>query len=169
LTLHVKYDAGQQVTLSGRLTNSFGPMANQTIDLGGVVSGTATTNSSGTYRVTLPVSQLGTVTAVSDDGISNTAQSTLIGGAPTISNFMAISEGGGLWLFTGTVGGAPAQGEVVTLSGIDAVQGLSTTVSAGGMFIVFATVASGQGGFVDAQAVDWWGDSSEVATTDVNA
>jgi hypothetical protein len=169
VTLHVAYDAGRQVTLTGSLSNSLGPIANQTIDLGGVVNGTATTNSQGAYSVTLPVSSLGNVTAYSADGRSNTAQSTLVGGKPVISNFTAIPEGGGVWLLSGKVSGTPTSGEMVAFSGIAAVNGLSAHVSGNGAFSEYITVTPGQGGYVDAVATDWWGDESQVATTDLSA
>jgi hypothetical protein len=167
LTLAVTYDAGKQVTLSGQLTNSSGPVASETINFTGVVSGTATTNSQGLYRVTLPVSSLGNVTANSADGLSNPAQYTLVGGTPVVNNFMATSEGGGVWLFTGTVTGAPVQGEVVDFGGINALKNQHVTVNADGTFSFYATVASGQGGYASAEAVDWWGDTSNEVYTDV--
>ncbi len=160
LSMSVTYDAGKQVTLAGTLTNGGSGVNNQTIYFGGVVSGSATTNNQGAYSVTLPVSQLGQVVASSADGLSNTLVYTLVGGSPAITNFKSISLGNGLWEFTGTVTGAPAQGEVVDLGGIPALNGKQVTVNSDGTFIYYTTVASGQGGVVSAYAVDWWGDES---------
>jgi len=167
LCLTVTYQPNQQVTLSGQLYNPNGSSGGQTIDFGGAVSGTATTNSQGQYSVTLKASQLGQVTAVSADGLSNTAQATLVSGTPTISNFSAVPEGGGLWLFTGQVSGAPTQGEVIQFDGLTALAGKSCNVNSDGMFSYYCYVPSGQGGVAVADAVDWWGDTSSDATTAV--
>ena len=162
VSLTVTYDPNKQVTLTGQLTGQSGPIANQTINLGGVVNGTATTNAQGGYSVTLPVSKLGQVTAASADGQSNIVQSTLVSGSPTINNFDAASEGSGLWYFSGTVTGAPTQGEVVTLAGIPALQNQQVNVNPDGTFGYFCIVNTGQGGWANAEATDWWGDTSPV-------
>ncbi len=167
LTMNVTYDPNKQVTLSGQLSGPSGALANQTINLGGVVNGTATTDANGDYSVTLTVSQLGQVTAASADGLSNTATATLTSQAPTIMSFDATCEGGGVWEFTGTVMGAPTQGEVVNLGGIPALNGVSVNVNPNGSFTVFATVSSGNGGIATAEAVDWWGDTSAVEESGV--
>jgi hypothetical protein len=168
LSMNVTYDPNKQVTLTGTLMNGSGAIANQTINFGGVVNGTATTNSQGAYSVTLSVSALGQVTAASADGQSNTASATLAGGSPVVNNFDAMPEGSGLWCFTGSVTGAPAQGEVVNFGGIPALVGKSVNVNADGSFCYYAIVNSGQGGTATAQAVDWWGDTSPVAADLVN-
>jgi hypothetical protein len=168
LTMNVTYQPNKQVQLAGQLTSNIGPVVGQAIDFSGAVNGTTTTGSNGYYRVTLPASQLGQVNAVSADGLSNTATATLVNGSPTISNFTATPEGGGMWLFSGTVTNAPTQGEVVHLSGITALQNAQVNVNPDGTFDYYAIVSSGQGGWADAEAVDWWGDISPIATTLVN-
>jgi len=168
LTLNVTYLPNQQATFSGQLTGPSGAVANQTINLSGVVNGTATTNSQGNYSVTLAVPQLGQENAMSADGLSNIAQYTLVGGSPVISNFDAVSEGNGLWLFSGTVSGAPTQGEVINFGGINALMGQSVDVNPDGTFDFYAIVNTGQGGWASAQAVDWWGDTSATAVELVN-
>lgn len=168
LSLNVAYQQNKQVTLSGQLTGSSGAIANETINFSGAVTGTATTNSQGAYSVTLTASELGTVNAASADGNSNTAQYTLVSSTPTITSFQAKSEGSGLWYFSGTVADAPTQGEVINFGGINALMGQSTTVNSDGTFDYWAIVKSGQGGWASAQAVDWWGDTSEYAVDFVN-
>lgn len=169
LSMFVTYDPNKQVTLTGQLANQSGPMAGQTIDLGGSVNGTATTNANGNYSVTLSVSQLGQVTAVSADGQSNTCMAMLMSAAPTITNFNATPEGGGVWLLSGNVTGQPLQGTVVNFAGIKAVDGEQETVNANGTFNLYVTVSSGNGGLVEAEAVDWWGDTSQEASEYVTA
>ncbi len=168
ITLNVTYDPNKQATFSGQLTNQNGPVALQTINLTGVANGTATTNGQGVFNVTLSISRLGTEYAASADGQSNTAQVTLVNGSPVIGNFTAVSQGGGMWLFEGSVSGAPTQGEAVNFGGITPLQGQSTGVNADGTFEFYAMVPSGQGGWASAEAVDWWGDTSETAVEYVN-
>jgi hypothetical protein len=167
LWMNVTYQPNREVTLSGGLYSMGGAVANQTVNFGGVVNGTATTNAMGMYSVTLPVSQLGQVTAASADGLSNTMQATLVGGIPTINHFMAIPESNGYWMLCGQVTGAPTQGEVIQFQGIQAVTGLSCNVGADGTFAALALIPSGQGGDVMAGALDWWGDTSSDVTTTV--
>lgn len=165
ITLDVTYLQGQQAIFSGQLTNPSGSAAYQTINLTGVVNTTTTTDSQGDYSITMPVPQLGTEFAASADGQSNTAQFNLVGGTPVISGFSAVSEGNGLWLISGSVSGAPTQGEVVNFGGITPLQGQSTGVNDDGTFEFYAIIPSGEGGVASAQAVDWWGDTSDTAGT----
>lgn len=166
LSLNVTYQQNRQVILSGQLTNAAGPVANEGINFSGAVNGSTTTNGQGGYSITLTATALGQVNAVSADGLSNTAQYTLVGGSPVVNNFDAMPEGGGLWEFSGTVTGAPTQGEVVNFGGIPALNGQSVSVNSDGSFSFYAIVNSG--GTATAEAVDWWGDTSPIATDYVN-
>ena len=169
LSLNATYLPNKQVTLSGQLTGALGAIPNETINLSGAVSGTAVTNAQGAYSVTLTATTLGQVSAASADGMSNIADFTLVSGTPTITNFGAMAEDNGLWYFFGTVANAPPQGEVINFGGINALQGQSVAVSSSGSFSFYAVVNSGYGGWATAQAVDWWGDTSQLAVTMVNA
>lgn len=164
LSLNVAYLPNKEVTLSGSLFSQSGAVANQTINLGGVVSGTATTNAQGAYSVTLPVSKLGQVTAASADGLSGTMNATLVGGTPTINGFSAVPQGGGVWLFSGYVTGAPTQGEVIHFDGLTALADKSCNVNPDGSFSYYCRVFAGQGGIATAEATDWWGDTSSTVT-----
>jgi hypothetical protein len=168
ITLSVTYDPNKQATFSGQLTNQNGPVPNQTINLTGVANGTTTTNAQGVFNVTLSIPQLGTEYAASADGQSNTAQITLVGGSPVISSFTAVAVGGGLWTFQGNVSGAPTQGEAINFGGITPLQGQSTGVNSDGTFSFTCMVPTGEGGWATAQAIDWWGDTSETASDFVN-
>lgn len=169
LCLYITYQPNKQVTLSGDLSNQFGMMPYRAINLGGVVSGTATTNANGIFSATLTASALGNVTAASADGQSNIAAETLVSETPTITSFEVMSEGSGLWYFSGTVANAPTQGEVVNFGGIKPLLGQSVAVNPDGSFDFWAIVPSGQGGWATAQAVDWWGDTSQLAVDAVGA
>jgi hypothetical protein len=168
ITLNVTYLANQQAAFSGQLTNQSGPIVNQTVNLTGVVNTTVTTDAQGNYSITATVPQLGLENAASADGLSNTAQYTLVNGAPVISNFDAVSQGNGVWQISGNVSGAPTQGEIVNFGGINALIGQSVSVNADGSFSFYVTIASGQGGLISAEAVDWWGDTSATSTEFVN-
>ncbi len=165
ITMNVTYLPGKQATFSGQLTYTGNPVANATIKLSGVVTASTTTNAQGNYSITLSIPQLGAEYAASADGLSNTALCTLQGGSPSISDFTATAEGNGLWLLTGTVTGAPTQGEVVNFGGITPLQGQSTTVKSDGTFSFYVIIPAGEGGPASAQAVDWWGDTSQIAAT----
>jgi hypothetical protein len=169
ITLNVVYLPNRQATFEGQLLNQANPVANQQVNLTGVVNATATTDSQGHYSITLSVPQLGQEYAASGDGQSNTASYTLVGGSPVISNFSAVCKGNGVWCFSGTVSGAPTQGEVVNFGGIKPLLGQSTTVNSDGTFSFSITVTAGNGGWATAQAVDWWGDLSPIASEYVNA
>jgi hypothetical protein len=168
--LTTTYLQNKHAVFSGHLDNRYGPVAYQGINLTGVVNATATTDANGNFSTkALIIPNLGTESAASTDGLSNTANYTLVGGSPVVGNFQAVSQGGGLWLFSGTVTGASAQGEIVDFSGINALQGQSTAMNSDGSFAFYAMVKSGQGGWAGAEAVDWWGDTSSPATAFVNA
>jgi hypothetical protein len=167
ITLNVTYLQGKEATFSGHLQNQNGPMANQTVNLTGAVTASTSTDSRGNYSITLAVVQLGPEVAASADGLSNIALCALQGGSPTISGFSAAYQGNGLWLFSGTVTGASAQGAVVNFGGIVPLQGQSTEVNSDGTFEFYAYVPENQIGDATAQAVDWWGDASQVATADM--
>jgi hypothetical protein len=79
-----------------------------------------------------------------------------------------VSQGGGLWLLSGTVTGAPEKVAIVDFSGINALHGQSTSVRSDGSFAVYVMVKSGQGGWAGAEAVDWWGVRSSPSTAFVN-
>jgi hypothetical protein len=167
--LFVTYQPNRQAEFSGQLANPSGPMANRTVNLTGVVNASVTTNQQGHYDVILAVPQLGTAYAASGDGQSNTAQFTLVNGSPVINDFTAVSVGNGMWLFSGSVSGAPTQGETVNFGGITPLQGQSTAVNGDGTFSFYAMVPSGEGGWASAVAIDWWNDTSETAVDYVNA
>jgi hypothetical protein len=166
ISLNVTYLPNRQVTLAGDVTNTPMP-GGQTIQFGGVVGGTTTTDAGGNFSATLKAQALGQATATSLSMPSNTASVTLVSQQPVISNFQAVCQGNGVWLFSGTVSGPPTQGEVVTFGGITALNGQSVSVNADGTFSFYGVVAGGQGGVAWAEAVDWWGETSQAAMANV--
>jgi len=168
ITLSVVYQSDKIATFQGTLTNPCKPYPGQTVNLTGAVNTGAATNAQGVFSVTVQVSKLGTVYAGSADGKSNTAKCTLVGGSPVVGNFKAVSVGSGMWLFSGSVTGAPKQGEMVGCGGITPLQGQKCLVNSDGTFAFYAMVPCREGGWADAEAIDWWGDTSEVAIAFVN-
>jgi hypothetical protein len=169
LGLGVTYPQANQATFSGQLTSPSGPVANATTTLSGVANATTTPNSQGNHSITLPVPQLGTVNAVSSDPNANEVPYFMVCGSPTISNFTAVAEGNGLWLFSGTVTGDSGQGGIVNFGGIAPLQGESTEVNSDGTFDFYAIIPTGEGGWASAQAVNCWGNTSQIAVTYVGA
>lgn len=166
LTMHVTYlQQGTQANFSGQLTNQSGPVANQTIKLTGVVNATATTNSQGSYSITLSIPRLGTERAASANGLSNTAQCAVAHEGLTIGGFTATAEGNGLWLLSGTVTGGDTEGAVISFGGITPLQGQSTQVNPDGTFEFYVVIPSGEGGWASAQVVDPSGDRSSNGVT----
>jgi hypothetical protein len=166
LNLQFAYQPNRQVLFTGGVSDTLVP-GGQTIQFSGAVNGTATTDASGSFSVILKATSLGQVNVTSASQPCNTVTVTLKSGQPVISNFQAVCQGNGVWLFTGTVTGAPTQGEVINFGGITALTGKSVTVNGDGTFSFYGVVAGGQGGIAWAQAVDWWGDTSEEAMTSV--
>ena len=166
LNLQFAYQPNKYVQFSGGVSNTPNP-GGQTIQFSGAVSGTATTAANGSFSATLKANDLGAVNVTSISQPCNTVTVTLVSGQPVISNFQAFNEGNGMWLFTGTVSGAPTQGEVVDFGGIAALEGKSVAVNADGSFSFCVVVQGGQGGMVWAEAVDWWGNTSNAAQAPV--
>jgi hypothetical protein len=166
LNLQFTYQPNRQVLFTGGVSNTQNP-GGQTIQFSGAVDGTATTAANGSFSATLKANSLGAVNVTSVSQPCNTVTVTLAAGQPVISNFQAVNEGNGVWLFTGTVTGAPTQGETVDFGGIAPLVGQSTTVSGSGSFRFYAVVPGGQGGMAWAEAVDRWGDTSNAAQAPV--
>jgi hypothetical protein len=126
-------------------------------------NGSAITDGNGNYTVTIPVTKLGTVTAMTMDNQSNRPQVALNPPAPQIVNFVASAEPGGLEDFSGKVTGTPNPGGMsIAFGGLTALLNRYTQVNADGTFdVVFAL--NGQVGVAMAQTKDWWGQVSNVA------
>jgi hypothetical protein len=166
LNMQFTYEPNKQVLFTGGVSNTPNP-GGQTIQFSGAVSGDTTTSANGSFSVSLPATSLGGVSATSISQPSNTVTVTLVSQQPVITNFQAINEGNGMWLFTGSVSGPPTQGEVVNFGGIVPLTGKSVTVNADGTFSFVGMVAVGQGGTAWAEAVDWWGETSNAAQAPV--
>jgi hypothetical protein len=163
LTMNYTYGNQNNVTFSGQLTGAPND-AGQTIMIGGYGnSTTTTTDANGNYSVTVPVTQLGTVTgAYMVNGQPQTTASAAVNpAAPQITGFKAVEEPNDYYEFTGTVTGVPNPGGMtITLQGLSSVQGQTITVNANGTFSE-SFFMNGQTGEVGAMTMDWWGRNAE--------
>jgi hypothetical protein len=164
LNLQFSYQPNRYVHFTGGVSNTPEP-GGQTIQFSGAVSGLATTSANGSFSATLKATSLGQVSVTSISQPCVTVSVTLVGGQPVISNLQAVNEGNGVWLITGSVSGAPKQGETVDFGGIAPLEGKSVAVGTDGSFSLCVVIPGGQGGMVWAQAIDWWGDSSSTVQT----
>ncbi len=163
LSMNYAYGTGNNVTISGQLTGASND-ANQVIGISGYGANTqTTTDANGNYSVTVPVTQLGTVSAVAMvNGQQQASNSVTINpAAPQITNFVAIEEPNGYYEFTGTVTGTPnPEGMTITLDGLSSIQGQTITVNSNGTFSDSFNM-NGQAGNVGATTMDWWGRMAE--------
>jgi hypothetical protein len=159
------YAANKQVTVRGFVNNTPSP-GGLTVQLSGAVSGSTTTNDSGQFSATLTATALDKIFAATADGLSNTAQVMLWDPTPQISNFTVTSYSHGMYMFSGTVSGN-TQGETVTFGGmVVSTDGQVVTVNSNGSFsFVIQLSGADDTGSVTAQATDWWGQTSNLATT----
>ena len=138
------------------------------------MTATALTDNNGNYSLTTTSWRPGNVTAQTADawGLpSNTPSATLTNAAPVISNFTAFPSSGGYWTFRGQVTDEYAPGETVQLSGIPTLNGTrgytTVTVGSNGWFEYSVQLTAQDHGCVSAQAIDWRGLTSDVATYNV--
>jgi hypothetical protein len=167
LTLSVVPGPGGTATVSGQVSDNL-PVAGLTVILSGVVSGSVTTASDGTFTFTGPASALGQIQATVADSTGNTVTASVnfTASPPTIVNFQAIYNGDNSWTFTGQVQGPSVAGLVVSLAGIPSLNNnnASATVQANGTFSYTITLQPGESGGVTAECTDCWGQASNEAT-----
>lgn len=161
---------GRTVQLTGHVTDA-NPASVQ-ITFSGVMSGTATADSSGYFRFQGTASALGTVYANAVDGqglSSNTAQAQVSVRPPVIDQFDCANMYSNYWVFYGHVqyGENPQGLTIVLVSGISQVNGLSVTVDAYGDFSVMVQLPQYASGSVMATLTDWWGQTATPAWTAV--
>jgi hypothetical protein len=169
VSLSFTYGSGHTVTLSGKVFADLDP-GGRTITFSGVVGGSTTTNSDGTYSYTTTVSALGNMQASTTDlwGLSsNSPQVAYTNAPPQITSFAASEAPLRMWTFSGRVADEYPAGLVVTLGGLPSLQGVTAVVQSGGGFSVTIQLEIGEGGTATAQTTDWWGVASNIALADV--
>lgn len=169
LSLMVMSAPGERmVSLSGHVTDEV--PAGRTVTFTGQYSGTALTNASGNYSVTVQAAALGTISATTTDPegqLSNTAQGQVTSNAPTISNFTATRLSGTTYTFSGYVMDESPGGRTVTFGGLPSLQGQTVTTAANGSFSRTLQLAAGESGTATARTTDCWGLVSPLAQTTV--
>jgi hypothetical protein len=170
ISLNVSYAANRMVTLTGQVTDTT-QLGGLTVQITGVATTTATTDTNGNYSATAQASGLGKVYAQTSDNQSNVATITLNDIPPQITNFTVSLGPNNIATLTGTVTGQNVGGLTVAFDGsVTALQGKTATVNADGSFLL--TVALGNvNGLAEARAVttDWWGLLSTEAICDFDA
>ncbi len=166
LNLSAVQGPNRTVTITGQV--SCNSPAGLTVTLSGIVSGSVTTNTDGTFTFTGVASALGQIYATVTDiwGVSAGSSTALTNAPPTIVNFRAINNGNNTWTFTGQVQDEYAAGLVVRLRGIPSLDNnnVAVTVQANGTFSYTITLRPGEGGVVTADCTDWWGLTSSQAS-----
>ena len=170
LTLSITCGPRRMVTLSGTLTD---------VDQGGLMvtfsgmvpaGSTTTTNSDGSFSLTVQATGLGSIQATTTDlwGLaSNAAQVAVTDNPPIIFNFQAIQGPYNLWTFSGQVADQSPAGLVVNLWGVGTITA-TATVQADGTFSVTLVIPPYFWGTMCAETTDWYGLSSNIATTFVS-
>ncbi|GEM_PF-6530160 len=142
-----------------------------TVQFTGVYTGTAQTNASGDFNVTIEPSQLGSIYAKVTDVeglVSVPVQDVLTSMVPMISNFVAMRQFNNYWTFSGTVSDEYAAGLTVRLGGLPSLEGKTATVGADGTFSFTVALQPGEEGTATAQTTDWWAQNSNLATCTVH-
>ena len=146
----------RQIRVGGQVSSG----ANLTVTLSGIVSGSVTTGTNGTFSFTGTASNTGQVNVSVADvwGQTGTGAAQLANKAPTITNFTAVNTGyDNIWIFQGQVNDEWAPGETVTLSGLVPLQGVTVTVGNDGWFHYQVQLGPTDIGLVTASVTDWFG------------
>ena len=165
VALAMTYGSQRTVTLSGQVADL--DAGSLSINFTGVVTGSVNVSSNGSFTLTTTATGLGTIQASTTDlwgQLSNSNQVIVSCPPPVITSFTATLPGSNTWTFTGTVNDPSAAGLQVQLGGA---YGGSATVGTDGTFSVTVQLAPGLTGDVTAQATDWWGQLSNLATASV--
>lgn len=171
LILFISYGSQRTITASGTVSD-LDPVG-RTVTIGGVASGSLTTNSLGQYSLTTTASALGQVTASVTDAWGQTSYATpftLTSDVPVIENFTAIHGAGNVWTFQGRVVDESAAGLTVYFGGLGSLMGQSVTVDTDGTFTFTRTLdpMMDLGHTATAIVTDWWGLESAEAWCDVS-
>ncbi|HVC92389.1 MAG TPA: hypothetical protein VND64_01800 [Pirellulales bacterium] len=161
LTVTACQGSNNTITISGHVTDMVEQGA--VVTIGGIASGTAATDASGNFSLSVQSTAQGTITATATDvwGLVSQMAQTNYSQAPVITDFTASVSSGGFWIFTGTVTDTSLTGITVTLNGV--VVG-TCTVRADGTFEYDSSLMYGEAeGAEYAIATDSSGHTSNTA------
>ncbi len=164
----ISYGQQRQITVTGQFIDE--QPANRIVIIGGSASGSATTDATGSFSITLTADSLGQVTAWGTDiagHVSNTAIRTLQSAVPVIQQFSVSEKTGGWYEFSGRVVDECPFGLTVDFGGQPvSLSDQTVTVGADGWFH-FQIKLNGtttDEGTATAVVSDWWGLTSNTAT-----
>jgi hypothetical protein len=166
------YAANKTVTAAGQVGNTPNPGGlTVQLNLNGQAWCSTTTDANGNWSISAPAPALGTITAETTDGQSNTAQAVLTASQrPVVSNLTFVDDGNRWFVFSGHVNDDNYQGEVVQFSGtVKSLFGRTVPVDSAGNFRILVQLDGkpDDAGTLFAQAVDWYGLTSDYAQVDV--
>lgn len=154
---------GQTVDITGSVTDDVDPTG-LVVTFSGVVTGSATVDSTGAFNLTTVATALGTATASVTDagGLDADVDALLDDLMPMIDGLTVTQLNATDWQVSGQVTDEFPGGLTVYFGGI-LPSGLSATVDTDGSFKLTFTWTSPTSGFATATLDDWWGQSSPVA------
>jgi hypothetical protein len=158
------------VRLSGQVTDA--NPGGLTVQFSGEYSGSALTDETGHFSVSVEALNLGAIQAsvTNSAGLtSNVAEDHVTSQTPTISDFYAVREVNNLFSFYGHIEDEWAAGLELHLGGFGALNGQTVTVGEDGGFHFTANLSSSDCGLAVCWITDWWGLRSEDAQTYVDA
>jgi hypothetical protein len=154
---------GRYVTITGHVTDAAASQA--TVTLSGVVGGTHSVNSDGSFSIYTLASGLGAFSVVATDvwgQASTAAEGQVQSAAPTLRNVHVYQEFGDWWGIEGSVADDQiVMGLTVTFGGY--LQGSSTNVQSDGTFCLAFTF-TGSVNTITVVVHDWWGQASNACS-----
>jgi hypothetical protein len=167
LSISLDHWSQRQVTIHGHVSDD--SPGGLTVVFSGSVTGSAVTNSDGSFSFQAEANSLGLVEAVTVDGQglqSNIATLVLTNAPPVITDFSITHSdlGSGWWEIKLTVTDESPGFMPVTIWYPNGSVLLSTTTCSTGELDTDVQLASGISGAFTAQATDWWGAKSNVAS-----
>lgn len=157
------------VRLSGQVTDNH--PEGLTVQFSGEYDGTAVTDETGHFSVTVEALNLGAIQAsvTNRAGLtSNVAEDNVTSQKPTVTEFYAVREVNNQFTFYGHIDDEWAAGLQVYFGGFNSLEGQAVTVEEDGDFHFTANLASGESGLALAWITDWWGLRSDDAQTPVD-
>jgi len=167
LAMSISYDTLGKIRLSGTVTGA--DPGGLSVSLSGVLTGSASTASNGTFGFVGRAIGTGSIQATVTDAWGNfsSAQVSFNPDPPAITAFTGTEGMGNVWTFKGTVSAPERAGMMVQLGGLPSLQNAVATVQADGTWSVTVQLKTGESGMASAITTDWWGQKSEAAMFNV--
>lgn len=157
LTFTVVNMGDPTVTVTGKVSGVYA--ANSTVQFSGAVTNTLQTDAAGNFSFAIPANYLGTVSGVAWDNHgtqTNALSRSVISVPPSITSFTATCGTDDQWTFAGQISNENLNQQTITFSGLDSLQGATTTTTSTGSFSFTTALAAGETGTVTATVADCW-------------